>query len=94
MGITGSRVRRAIEVDERGPIREIPTCKVGAGLVPCNKMNNLIGVNNEADFYFVIKDLFDYVGQKCNNEWRKQTGAMVNRLKKALMCENGIQPDG
>lgn len=83
--------------DIRGPfddVRDIPTCSANAGLVPCSLLNNLDNINNENDFYFALEDLVNFVGKKCNFEWRNQIGHFMQRFKRAMICEGGMTPDG
>ena len=87
--------RRRREI--RGPfddVRDIPTCSASAGLVPCNLLNNLDSVENENDFYFAIENLINFVGNKCNFEWKNQIGHFLKRFKRAMICEGGMIPDG
>lgn len=91
MEFSHRRRRQATHTDME---RDVATCNPTAGLVPCSFMNNLNDVQNEMDFYFVVKDLIEHVGKKCNDEWRRTVGAFLSRLKGALICTGGLQADG
>lgn len=77
----------------RREIREVPSCALRAGLIDCGKYN-FHQAKNELEFYHMIKQLVDDVGDNgCNGEWRRQMASFVLRLKNSLTCEGGLQPD-
>jgi len=73
-------------------VREVPSCKLSAGYIPCGKFN-FHQAKDELEFYHMVKELVAFVGKSCNNEWNNRMDSFVLRLKNSLTCEGGLQPD-
>merc|ERR1711920_328544 len=77
----------------RASVREVPACKIRAGLIRCDKFN-FHEAKNELEFYHMIKALVESVAANgCNGEWTRRMNSFVVRLKNSLTCEGGLQPD-
>jgi hypothetical protein len=70
-----------------GEARDTAQCSISAGLVDCHLIN-FQNANDEYDLYFIMRDLTEEIGKKCNKEWNKQTRAIINRLEDTMTCPN------
>ena len=72
-------------------MRDVASCKISAGLVPCNLVTFHLA-KNEVEFYDHVEKLVKFVQGKCNKEWKVHTNALLSRLKMAITCPGGY-PD-
>lgn len=72
-------------------VRDVPSCSAEAGIIPCNFIE-YHRIQHERHLYWKVFKLVTKVGEKCNDEWKRQMDILLLRFKNSITCPGG-QPD-